>query len=48
MFEPGGISYVYLCYGIHHLFNIVTNKKNIPQGEDERDDSHENCPRKIP
>ena len=30
MYKAGGISYVYLCYGIHHLFNIVTNKKNIP------------------
>ncbi len=29
-FEKGGISYVYLCYGIHHLFNVITNKKNIP------------------
>lgn len=26
----GGISYVYLCYGIHHLFNIITNKKDVP------------------
>ena len=25
MYEKGGIAYVYLCYGIHHLFNIVTN-----------------------
>ena len=24
MFENGGIAYVYLCYGIHHLFNVVT------------------------
>lgn len=30
MFETGGVAYVYLCYGMHHLFNIVTNKKNIP------------------
>lgn len=30
MFDEGGIAYVYLCYGIHSLFNIVTNKKNIP------------------
>ena len=26
MYEPGGIAYVYLCYGIHHLFNVVTGK----------------------
>jgi DNA-3-methyladenine glycosylase len=31
MFAPGGISYVYLCYGLHHLFNIVTGPKNSPQ-----------------
>jgi DNA-3-methyladenine glycosylase len=30
MFGEGGQSYVYLCYGIHHLFNVVTNFKNIP------------------
>jgi len=24
MFNKGGVAYVYLCYGIHHLFNIVT------------------------
>jgi DNA-3-methyladenine glycosylase len=30
MYLNGGFAYVYLCYGIHHLFNIVTNKKDIP------------------
>ena len=30
MYAEGGVSYVYLCYGIHHLFNIVTNKAEIP------------------
>jgi len=30
MYAQGGFAYVYLCYGIHHLFNVVTNEKNIP------------------
>ncbi len=30
MFQRGGIAYIYLCYGIHHLFNIVTHKEDIP------------------
>ncbi|MDQ3190570.1 MAG: DNA-3-methyladenine glycosylase [Bacteroidota bacterium] len=30
MYAEGGVAYVYLCYGIHHLFNIVTNVKDIP------------------
>ncbi len=30
MYENGGICYVYLCYGIHHLFNVVTHQKGIP------------------
>lgn len=29
MYGPGGFSYVYLCYGIHHLFNVVTNKPGL-------------------
>lgn len=30
MYAEGGVAYVYLCYGIHHLFNVVTNMKDIP------------------
>jgi len=30
MYYKGGTAYVYLCYGIHSLFNIVTNAENIP------------------
>lgn len=31
MYQPGGYSYIYLCYGIHHLFNIVVSLKNDPK-----------------
>ncbi len=30
MYKDGGLAYVYLCYGIHHLFNVVTNVKETP------------------
>lgn len=30
MYRKGGVAYVYLCYGIHSLFNVVTNAAGIP------------------
>ncbi len=30
MYAHGGVGYVYLCYGMHHLFNVVTNVKDVP------------------
>ncbi|MEQ1676130.1 MAG: DNA-3-methyladenine glycosylase [Chitinophagaceae bacterium] len=30
MYAAGGVAYVYLCYGIHHLFNVVTNSMETP------------------
>jgi DNA-3-methyladenine glycosylase len=30
MYAAAGTAYVYICYGTHHLFNIVTNAQNIP------------------
>ena len=30
MYGNGGFAYVYLCYGVHHLFNFVTNQQGIP------------------
>jgi DNA-3-methyladenine glycosylase len=31
MFEEGGYAYVYLCYGMYHLFNIVTNRAGVAE-----------------
>lgn len=30
MYRAGGVCYIYLCYGIHHLFNVVTGPKGRP------------------
>jgi DNA-3-methyladenine glycosylase len=30
MYSEGGTAYIYLCYGVHSLFNVVTNKKDVP------------------
>lgn len=31
MYHEGGIAYVYLCYGIHSLLNIVSGPKDFPE-----------------
>lgn len=31
MYEAGGIAYIYLCYGMHNLLNVVTGKKGYPE-----------------
>ncbi|MEI6348980.1 MAG: DNA-3-methyladenine glycosylase [Bacteroidota bacterium] len=30
MYRSGGTAYVYFCYGMHSLFNVVTNQRDIP------------------
>lgn len=30
MYQPGGVAYVYLCYGIHYLFNVITHAADQP------------------
>tara|TARA_Y100000589_G_scaffold291166_1_gene294466 strand:- start:74132 stop:74728 length:597 start_codon:yes stop_codon:yes gene_type:complete len=30
MYKEGGVAYVYLCYGMYHLFNVVTGAKDVP------------------
>ncbi len=32
MYMLGGHAYVYLCYGSHHLFNVITAPKDVPHG----------------
>ena len=31
MYEEGGVAYIYLCYGMHWMLNIVSGSKDIPQ-----------------
>ena len=31
MYEPGGAAYVYLCYGIHNLLNVVSADRDVPE-----------------
>lgn len=30
MYSAGGVAYVYLCYGLHSLFNIITGVAGVP------------------
>lgn len=32
LYRPGGAVYVYLCYGIHWLLNVITGPEDFPQG----------------
>lgn len=30
MYSPAGTAYIYICYGMHQMLNVVTNEKDIP------------------
>lgn len=30
MYSAPGTAYIYICYGMHHMLNVVTNKEGIP------------------
>ncbi len=30
MYAEAGVAYMYICYGVHSMFNVITNAKNIP------------------
>ena len=47
MYGEGGKFYVYLCYGIHYLLNIVTGEKDNPQALLIRATVQADGPRKI-
>lgn len=32
LYNEGGVTYVYLCYGIHYFLNVVTSVKDEPHG----------------
>ncbi len=32
LYESGGIAYVYLCYGIHSLMNVISGPEGHPEG----------------
>ena len=32
LYGESGVIYVYLCYGMHWLMNVITGEKDIPQG----------------
>ncbi|GHV84544.1 putative 3-methyladenine DNA glycosylase [Spirochaetia bacterium] len=31
MYYAGGYAYIYLCYGVHWMFNVVTGKADFPE-----------------
>lgn len=47
LYEKGGTAYVYLCYGIHSLFNVVSGREGHPEAVLVRGVSGYNGPGKL-
>lgn len=47
MYEKGGLAYVYLVYGMHWMFNIVTGPQDYPEAILVRGGGNHNRSRKI-
>jgi len=47
MYERGGLAYIYLCYGIHNMLNIVTGNDNFPEAVLIRGAGEHNGPGKL-
>lgn len=47
LYEKGGTAYVYLCYGIHSLFNVVAGKEGFPEAVLIRGVENYNGPGKV-
>ncbi|MCR5114437.1 MAG: DNA-3-methyladenine glycosylase [Bacteroidales bacterium] len=30
MYAQGGVAYIFVCYGMHHMLNFVTNERDVP------------------
>lgn len=47
LYKQGGTVYVYLCYGIHNLMNIISGKEGHPEGVLIRGIENHNGPGKL-
>lgn len=47
MFAPGGCWYVYLCYGMHEMLNLVTGPSGFPAAVLVRGIEHANGPGRL-
>ncbi len=47
LYRESGVIYVYLCYGMHYLMNVITGEREQPQGVLFRAGTEHNGPAKL-